>query len=78
LLLLLIICKHQLCVGGHPDLNPHLNWLFASNDKPFLDLCGQLELEKLKPPDSQTGLFGLAVPEFLLHSTDSMDRSELF
>jgi hypothetical protein len=62
----------------HPDLNPRLNWSFASNDKPFSDLCGQLELEKLEPPDFQTGLSGLAVPRFSLHSTDSLDRSDLF
>jgi hypothetical protein len=62
----------------HLDLNPHLNWPFASDDKPFLDLCGQLELGKLKPLDSQTGLSGLAAPRFSLHSTNSLDRSGLF
>jgi hypothetical protein len=52
-------------------------WHFASHDKPVLVLCGQLELGKLKPPDSQIGMSGLAVPEFLLHSTNSLDRSGL-
>jgi hypothetical protein len=62
----------------HPDLNPHLNWPFTSDDKPFSDLCGQLELGKLEPPDSQTGLSDLALPGFLLHLSDSLDRSGLF
>jgi hypothetical protein len=62
----------------YPDLNPHLNWPFASDDKPFSDLCGQLELGKPKPLYYQTELSGLAVPGFSLHSSDSLDRSNLF
>jgi hypothetical protein len=62
----------------YSDSNPHLNWPFALHDKPFLALCGQLELEKSEPPDSRTGMSGLAVPKFLLHSTDSLDRNSLF
>jgi hypothetical protein len=68
-------------IGFHPvysDLNPHLNRPFASDDKTFLELCGQLELGKPEPPDSQTGLSGLAVPRFLHYSTDSLNRSGLF
>jgi hypothetical protein len=60
------------------DSKPHLNWPFASHDKPFLILCGQLELGKLEPPNSQTRMSNLAIPRFLLHSTDSLDRSSLF
>jgi hypothetical protein len=64
----------------HPvysDSNSNLNWPFASHDNPFPVLCGQLELGKPEPPDSQTGMPGLAIPGFSLHSTDSLDRSGL-
>jgi hypothetical protein len=46
------------------DSNSHLNWPFASHDKTFLVLYGQLELGKPEPPDSQTRMSGLAVPGF--------------
>jgi hypothetical protein len=62
----------------HLDLNPHLNWPFSSDDKPFSDLCGQLEPGKSEPSDSQIRLSGLAVLEFSLHSTNSLDRNGLF
>jgi hypothetical protein len=65
----------------HPvfsDSNSHFIWPCASHHKPFLVLCGQLELGKSNPRDSQTGLSGLAIPGFPLHSTDSLDRSGLF
>jgi hypothetical protein len=62
----------------YSDSSSHLNWHFASHDKLFLVLCEQLELGKLEPPDSQIGLSGLAIPGFLLHSTNSLDRSGLF
>jgi hypothetical protein len=68
-------------IGFHhvySDSNSHLNWPFVSHGKPFLVFCGQLELGKPEPPDSQTGLFILAAPGFSLHSTDSLDRSGLF
>jgi hypothetical protein len=62
----------------YSNSNSHLNWPCASHDKPFLVLCGQLELGKLEPSDSQTKLSGLVVPGFSLHSTNSLDRSDLF
>jgi hypothetical protein len=65
----------------HPvysDSNTHLNWPFASHDKAFFVLCGQLELEKPKHLNSQTGMSGLTIPGFSLHSTNFLDRSSLF
>jgi hypothetical protein len=62
----------------YSDSNSHSNWPFASHDKSFLILCGQLELGKLKHLDFQIGLSSLSIPGFLLHSTDSLDRSGLF